>query len=58
MRRDHILVLATPSKMKSIEGEILRIDTGDREVDNKLRGYIRIATDYREWRLARIDCES
>jgi len=58
MRRDHILVLATPSKMKSIEEEILRIDTGDREVDNKLRGYIRIATDYREWRLARIDSET
>lgn len=48
--KDRIIVLATKGKIRSIES-VLRIDTGDREVDNMLKGYIRVATDYREWRL-------
>ena len=32
----------------------LPVDTGDAGVDNMLRGYIRVVTDYREWRLVRI----
>ena len=44
-------VLATKSKLQNIEGNILRVDTGDAEVDNMLKGYIRVVTDYREWRL-------
>ena len=46
-----IIVAATKSKLQSIEGDVLRIDTSDTEVDNMLRGYIRVVTDYREWRL-------
>jgi predicted polyphosphate/ATP-dependent NAD kinase len=30
---------------------MLRIDTGSEEVDNMLRGYIRVVTDYGEWRV-------
>jgi predicted polyphosphate/ATP-dependent NAD kinase len=44
-------VLATKSKLQNIEGKILRVDTGDAEVDNMLKGYMRVVTDYREWRL-------
>jgi predicted polyphosphate/ATP-dependent NAD kinase len=49
--RQHIIVAATKSKLQSIDGNVLRVDTGDVEVDHVLRGYIRVVTDYREWRL-------
>lgn len=52
--REKIIVLATKGKIQSIEGRILRVDTGDEEVDEMLRGYIKVATDYREWRLLEI----
>lgn len=51
--RERIIVLATKSKIRSIEG-VLRVDTGDAEVDTVLKGYVRVATDYREWRLLKI----
>lgn len=49
-----IVVLATKSKIQSVEGGVLRVDTGDGEVDNMLKGYVRVATDYREWRMIKI----
>jgi len=49
--KPHIIVGATKTKLKNIDGNRLRVDTGDAEVDNMLRGYIKVATDYREWRL-------
>jgi predicted polyphosphate/ATP-dependent NAD kinase len=53
--RDHIIVISTPSKLKGIAGELLRIDTGDIKVDDMLRGYIRVVTDYNEMRLIKIE---
>lgn len=52
--KEKIVVLATKSKIQSIEGGVLRVDTGDAHVDQMLKGYIRVATDYREWRMLRI----
>jgi predicted polyphosphate/ATP-dependent NAD kinase len=49
--KERLVVAATKSKLQTIEGNTLRVDTGDTEVDNLLKGYIRIVTDYREWRL-------
>jgi len=49
--KQHIIVAATKSKLQSIEGNVLRVDIGDAEVDNMLKGYIKVVTDYREWRL-------
>jgi predicted polyphosphate/ATP-dependent NAD kinase len=49
--KQHIIVAATKSKLQSIEGNVLRVDTGDAEVDKMLRGYIKVVTDYREWQL-------
>ena len=49
--KERIIVAATRSKLGSIEGNLLRVDTGDAEVDKMLRGYIRVVTDYKEWRL-------
>jgi predicted polyphosphate/ATP-dependent NAD kinase len=52
--KQHIVVAATESKLRSIEGNVLRVDTGDAEVDNMLKGYIKVVTDYREWRLMQV----
>jgi len=52
--KQRIIVAATKSKLQSIEGSVLRVDTGDVETDKMLRGYIRVVTDYREWRLVKV----
>lgn len=49
--KEHIIVGATRNKIQGIDGGVLRVDTGDPQVDQMLRGYIRVAIDYREWRL-------
>jgi predicted polyphosphate/ATP-dependent NAD kinase len=49
--KQRIIVAATKSKIQSIEGNILRVDTGDAEADALLKGYIKVVTDYMEWRL-------
>jgi len=49
--RQKLMVLATKGKLENIEGKLLRVDTGNTEVDNMLKGYIKVVTDYREWRL-------
>ena len=52
--KEHIIVAATRNKILGIEGNVLRVETGDAEVDQMLRGYIRVAIDYREWRLVQV----
>jgi len=52
--KERIIVGATRSKIQGIEGGVLRVDTGDAGVDEMLRGYIRVAIDYREWRLMEV----
>lgn len=52
--RERMLVVATKGKLQSIEGNVLRVDTSDAETDGMLRGYGRVVTDYREWRLVEI----
>jgi len=52
--KQRIIVAATKGKIQSIEGGILRVDTGETEVDNMLKGYIKVVTDYREWRLLQV----
>jgi len=52
--RERIVIAATKSKLQSIKGNVLRVDTGDAEMDEMLRGYIRVVTDYKEWRLIQV----
>jgi predicted polyphosphate/ATP-dependent NAD kinase len=49
--KQRIIVVATKSKLQGIDGGVLRVDIGDAEADNMLKGYIKVFTDYREWRL-------
>jgi len=52
--KERIIVAATKSKIQGIEGGFLRVDTGDAEVDEMLKGYVKVAIDYREWRLMQV----
>jgi predicted polyphosphate/ATP-dependent NAD kinase len=52
--KEKIIVGATKNKLQNIDGYVLRVDTGDTNTDNMLRGYVRVITDYREWRLVPI----
>ena len=52
--KDNIRVISTPSKLRGISDGTLKVDTGDPEVDEMLRGYIRVITDYNEIRLTRV----
>jgi len=53
--KDHVFVISTLSKLKGIDGETLKVDTGDSLVDEILRGYIRVITDYNEIRLVPVE---
>ncbi len=52
--KERIIVAATRSKIQGIEGNVLRVETGDAKVDQMLRGFIKVAIDYREWRLLQV----
>ncbi len=53
--RQHIIVISTPAKLRGIDGGTIKVDTGDPEVDDILRGYIRVITDYNEIRMIKIE---
>jgi predicted polyphosphate/ATP-dependent NAD kinase len=51
--KEALIVVATRSKMSRLR--TLRVDTGDPELDQQLRGYVRVVVDYGEEQLARIE---
>jgi len=51
--RDNIVVIATKHKLRNLKS--LRVDTGDSELDNQLRGHLKVVTDYGEERLMRVE---
>ena len=46
--RDNIIVISTVAKIHSLGGRPLLVDTGDREVDDMLKGYMKVVTGYHE----------
>lgn len=52
--KERIMVICTPAKLGGIEGGTLKVDTGDCEVDELLRGYIRVITDFNEIRMVQV----
>jgi predicted polyphosphate/ATP-dependent NAD kinase len=51
---DNIMVVATHSKLNSLNRRPLLVDTGDNEADNMLAGYVKVTTGYREEMVYRI----
>jgi len=54
--KDNIIVVSTTEKIHSLGGRPLWVDTGDREVDKLLSGYLRVVTGYNERILYKVSC--
>ena len=52
---DHIVVLATPTKLADLAGRPFLVDTGDEALDLELEGHIRVITGRRERAIVRIE---
>ncbi|MBU2966369.1 ATP-NAD kinase family protein [Amphritea sp. 2_MG-2023] len=52
--RENIIVVATKSKIKALEGRPLIVDSGDLELNHQLAGLIRVVTGYRDAILYRV----
>lgn len=52
--RDNIIVVATKSKIKALEGRPLIVDSGDLELNHQLAGLMRVVTGYRDAILYRV----
>ena len=46
LQKKHITIVATMHKLRSIKTGALRVDTGDPEVDQMLRGQVMVVVDY------------
>lgn len=53
IRRSEVEVLASRSKLQDLDA--LRVDTGDSELDDELRGWMRVRVGRTEWRLMRVE---
>ncbi|WP_137221724.1 ATP-NAD kinase family protein [Shewanella sp. MEBiC00475] len=49
LEKDDILILATKTKLKALEGRPLIVDSGDPELDKVLTGYYKIVTGYHDY---------
>jgi predicted polyphosphate/ATP-dependent NAD kinase len=54
--KDNVIVVSTPGKIHSLRGRPLRVDTGDRDVDEMLSGYIKVLTGYNERIVYKVSC--
>ena len=48
----NIIVIATPYKLSTTP--VLRVDTGDRELDSSLKGYMKVISGYTEKRVLKV----
>ena len=44
--KDNIIIISTPEKLANLGGHPLRVDTGDSELDEELKGYYKVHTGY------------
>jgi predicted polyphosphate/ATP-dependent NAD kinase len=53
--RDNIVIVSTPDKLASLKGHPLRVDSGDSELDEELKGYYKIHTGYARRTIYKVD---
>ncbi|MGC8644656.1 MAG: ATP-NAD kinase family protein [Thermoplasmata archaeon] len=53
IRRENIMIVATPEKIRTLSSKHLLIDTGSLQLDRSLEGYYRVITGYRMFFLLR-----
>jgi predicted polyphosphate/ATP-dependent NAD kinase len=53
--RENVLVVSTRDKLYALGHQPLRVDTGDREIDEMLCGYIRVVIDYNERAVRKVE---
>jgi predicted polyphosphate/ATP-dependent NAD kinase len=54
--REKIVVVSTKEKLYAMGSEPLRVDTGDRDIDQSLSGYMTVVTGYRERAVRKVSC--
>lgn len=54
--RENIIVVSTTDKIYALGGRPLLVDTGERELDESLSGYIHIVTGYDQEMVYRVSC--
>ncbi|MCK8044039.1 ATP-NAD kinase family protein [Shewanella sp. 1CM18E] len=47
--KDNIVILATKTKLKALDGRPLIVDSGDPELDKQLTGYYKVVTGYHDY---------
>ena len=52
--RDHIIVIATTSKIVSLGGSPMLVDTGDEATDRMLSGYVQVTTGFKEKMMCKV----
>ena len=52
--KENVMVVATRDKLVSLDGRPLLVDTGDRELDEMLFGYVRVTTGFNEYHMYKI----
>jgi predicted polyphosphate/ATP-dependent NAD kinase len=53
--KDNIIILATPGKLATLRGNSLRVDTGDAELDEMLKGYYKVVTGFARRTMYRVE---
>ena len=54
--RDGIIVVSMPAKLYALGSQPLLVDTGNREVDEMLSGYLTVVTGYKERAVRKVAC--
>jgi len=53
--KDNVIVVATQTKLLSLDGAPLRLDTGDEELDAELAGWTKVVTGHSQRTMYRVE---
>ena len=53
--KSNLIIVATPEKLASLKGKPMRVDTGDSDLDEDLKGFYRVHTGYGKRTIYRVE---